>query len=569
MGTWRAASTEEMITVAPTIPLKALFTGCGTFVIEKKDNEWTLGGWKLSKGGRTNGELVWVDPDREITWEPLTVESGTEAEPKFVGTWLASNRLVITVRSNLKACSPNFPKPKQIKKEGNEWHFGAWKLSEKGRAHGVLVWVLPEGGEITWRPVVEAEKKFVGTAPVAPSRVLLNSRSIANYYDKLKLHKKKPWDLVQQVVEYYRDRGFEVYLAVRDNFVPPDEYKFPGVHLVTLSEGKDRMDLAILLKAHELKCPFVDNCSYKKKEVVERDTSSELSEWSQGMHVTFYFDTEGKFNPLRRVDATSGEASDDDRDAPSSSAGLPESRSEHVVLNCANIGEYYLGKPSRTTPAEPMPRHDNGPAPKRPPEDATLFWQGVRKAFDCYSEVGIRVHLVVRWGDALDCKDYLREREDMLKSIIIVPPSGGAMKANDDLVTLLEAKKWKCEYVDNDQYDSWSWRGCLAAMKDLPSPRLADWFEDYDESLHVYFRFERGSDTKFVIRDSLQDMEGGRRELVEQVCVMLRESVDFYNFYMAKIWVAERHSKDPKECSAKELREVLNIFFGDECNHRD
>lgn len=384
---------------------------------------------------------------------------------------------------------------------------------------------------------------------------MLNARNIAAYYAVISESKveKLNWDLVNEAIKYYRDRKVTVYLLVRENLTCPwDKNNVPaGVEFVELDKEKDTDDLAILLKAKELECQFVDNCPYN----VDKDKNEELSKWYSDKHVTYYFDTEGKFNPLPRVeDAMSGEASDDDHDAPSSSAGLPQSEGKHVVLNCASIGNNYVGKP--------RPK-------KRSEEDTTLFWKGVKEAFYFYHWKGVKVHLVVRMGDL---KDLVRCRcdgvfdKDVRGSFVIVPVSD-AMKDNDDLVTLHEANKWNCEFVDNDNYKGWSNRL-------WPWPSLAHWFAKLTEH-HVKFhfnaddQFELGypeNDPRHYSAEQLQEflknyvVPTDHKELVRQFkdwgCSSCQEV-----FWATWKEGGKDRGEDPKPYSSEQLHEFLQTLF--------
>eukprot|EP00449_Zooxanthella_nutricula_P065425 CAMPEP_0198567170 /NCGR_PEP_ID=MMETSP1462-20131121/104352_1 /TAXON_ID=1333877 /ORGANISM="Brandtodinium nutriculum, Strain RCC3387" /LENGTH=63 /DNA_ID=CAMNT_0044298217 /DNA_START=57 /DNA_END=244 /DNA_ORIENTATION=+ len=60
------------------------------------------------------------------------------------------------------------------------------------------------------------------------------------------------------------------------------------------------------------------------------------------------------------------------------------------------------------------------------------------------------VHAVVSEG--LLNRHGTKGLSDGLQHSLVVVPCRDEMRDNDDLSTLLEAEKWRCQFVDNDNY---------------------------------------------------------------------------------------------------------------------
>lgn len=57
------------------------------------------------------------------------------------------------------------------------------------------------------------------------------------------------------------------------------------------------------------------------------------------------------------------------------------------------------------------------------------------------------------------------------------------MRDNDDFSTILEAYKYKCQFVDNDNYRDWGVR--------IKDPEVAKWYGQNKTHLHVAYYFDR------------------------------------------------------------------------------
>ncbi|CAE7625927.1 unnamed protein product [Symbiodinium sp. CCMP2592] len=140
---------------------------------------------------------------------------------------------------------------------------------------------------------------------------------------------------------------------------------------------------------------------------------------------------------------------------------------KHVVLNCANIGcTYGENVLKRTKPGQNK-----------------FDWKGVEDAYQYYEGAGFTVHAIIgqRLLSQVGGRDKISQK---LESALVVIPSRDGLPDIDDYSTILEAYKWKCSYVDNDNYRNWG-----ARMKGRPE--VARWYGENKRQLHVSYYFDR------------------------------------------------------------------------------
>lgn len=140
---------------------------------------------------------------------------------------------------------------------------------------------------------------------------------------------------------------------------------------------------------------------------------------------------------------------------------------KHIVLNCANIGcTYGENVLKRTKPGQNK-----------------FDWKGVEDAYQHYEGAGFTVHAIIgqRLLSQVGGRDKISRK---LESALVVIPSRDGLPDIDDYSTILEAYKWKCSYVDNDNYREWG-----ARMKGRPE--VARWYGENKRQLHIPYYFDR------------------------------------------------------------------------------
>ncbi|CAE7909992.1 unnamed protein product, partial [Symbiodinium necroappetens] len=140
---------------------------------------------------------------------------------------------------------------------------------------------------------------------------------------------------------------------------------------------------------------------------------------------------------------------------------------KHIVLNCANIGcTYGENILKRTKPGQ-----------------SKFDWKGVEDACQYYEGAGFTVHAIIgqRLLSQVGGRDKISRK---LESALVVIPSRDGLPDIDDYSTILEAYKWKCSYVDNDNYREWG-----ARMKGRPE--VARWYGENKRQLHIPYYFDR------------------------------------------------------------------------------
>ncbi|CAE7440942.1 unnamed protein product [Symbiodinium natans] len=145
-------------------------------------------------------------------------------------------------------------------------------------------------------------------------------------------------------------------------------------------------------------------------------------------------------------------------------SGTPTSV-KHVVLNCANIGCTYGENVLKRTKGQNK-----------------FDWRGVEDAYNYYEGAGFMVHAII--GQRLLSIVGRDKISQKLESALVVIPSRDGLGDIDDYSTILEAWKWKCPYVDNDNYRGWGER-----MKGRPE--VAKWYGETKRQLHVSYYFDR------------------------------------------------------------------------------
>ncbi|CAE7391151.1 unnamed protein product [Symbiodinium sp. CCMP2456] len=147
--------------------------------------------------------------------------------------------------------------------------------------------------------------------------------------------------------------------------------------------------------------------------------------------------------------------------------GSGASGMKHIVLNCANIGcTYGENVLKRTKPGQNK-----------------FDWKGVEDAYQYYEGAGFTVHAIIgqRLLSQVGGRDKISRK---LESALVVIPSRDGLPDIDDYSTILEAYKWKCSYVDNDNYREWG-----ARMKGRPE--VARWYGENKRQLHIPYYFDR------------------------------------------------------------------------------
>ncbi|CAJ1424164.1 unnamed protein product [Effrenium voratum] len=154
--------------------------------------------------------------------------------------------------------------------------------------------------------------------------------------------------------------------------------------------------------------------------------------------------------------------------APSPSASPPKGAAKHVVLNCANIGCTY---------GQEVERRQRG---------NRFSWAGVEDACRFYLERGYVVHAV---ANQRLLQRAGRDVSQRLSAALVVVPSRDEMPDLDDLATIIEAYKWRCPFVDNDNYRNWSPR--------ISTEEVAKWYRENKAKLHISYYFSGASFTPF------------------------------------------------------------------------
>eukprot|EP00434_Breviolum_minutum_P033610 symbB.v1.2.029741.t2/scaffold3290.1/size59655/4 len=139
-------------------------------------------------------------------------------------------------------------------------------------------------------------------------------------------------------------------------------------------------------------------------------------------------------------------------------------RAPHIVLNCANIGCAFGGN---------QEQHGKN--------SGKFDWSGVEHAFNFYNQKGYIIHAII--GQRLLHKAGRDRISAKLKEALVVIPSRDDMRDNDDFSTILEAYKYKCPFVDNDNYRDWGMR--------IKDPEVAKWYGQNKTHLHVAYYFDR------------------------------------------------------------------------------
>lgn len=139
------------------------------------------------------------------------------------------------------------------------------------------------------------------------------------------------------------------------------------------------------------------------------------------------------------------------------------SQLRHVVLNCANIG------------------CDFGENVEQRGAGSKFSWEGVERACSFYDKEGFVVHAII--GQRLLHKAGREQVSAKLNDALVVIPSRDEMRDNDDFSTILEAYKYKCQFVDNDNYRDWGLR--------IKNREVAAWYGANKHELHIAFYFDR------------------------------------------------------------------------------